>query len=111
VIPAAALCAGTWFLAEGHTQVALPLFIGGSGLALLFAASRLPIRTPARARILRGMRWTWLAAVLLFAVWPDVLKQSWMLVALAWPLLWVEWTLFSLRRKLPVAQWPGPLYL
>ena len=52
-----------------------------------------------------------LSAVMICAVWPDVLKQSWLLVALAWPIIWVEWTHSSVRRKLAVAQWPGPLYL
>lgn len=49
----------------------------------------------------------WLAAILALTM-----RGSWlMLISCAWPLLWVEWTLFSLRRKLPVAEWPKQLYL
>jgi len=43
--------------------------------------------------VFRGVRWAWLAAVVLLAVWPDPLKQSWFLVAVAWPIAWVEWIL------------------
>ncbi len=110
-IAAAALCAGIWFFFAGRIDLALPLVIGAAGMTLLFARPFMPIDTPARARVYRGVRWAWLAAVVLFAVWPDPLKQSWLLVATAWPIVWVEWTLYSVRRKLAVAQWPGPLYI
>jgi hypothetical protein len=110
-ISAAALCAGILFFIAGKTDLALPLVIGAAGMSLLFARPLMPINTPARARMFRSARWAWLAAVVLFAVWPDPLKQSWFLVAIAWPIVWVEWTLYSVRRKLAVAQWPRPLYL
>ena len=110
-LSAAVLCAGILFFIAGKTDLALPLVIGAAGMSLLFARPLMPINTPARARVFRGVRWAWLAAVVLFAVWPDPLKQSWFLVAIAWPIVWVEWTLYSVRRKLAVAQWPRPLYL
>lgn len=110
-IAAATLCAGIWFFIAGPTYLALPLVALAAGMSLLLARPLLPINTPARARMFRGVRWAWLAAVLLLAVWPDVFKQSWLLIALAWPIVWVEWTLVSVRRKLAVAQWPRPLYL
>ena len=80
-------------------------------MALIFAAPVLPIYSPARAWVFRGVRWAWLAAILVLAAWPDVLKQSWWVGACAWSIVWVEATLFSLRRKLPVAQWPKQLFL
>jgi hypothetical protein len=52
-----------------------------------------------------------LAAILILAIWPEFGRQSWMLVAVAWPIVWVDWTLFSVRRKLAIALWPRPLYL
>jgi hypothetical protein len=110
-IPAAALCVAIWFFSAGQTYLALILAVMAAGLGLLFVRPLLPINTPARARMYRGVRWTWLAAVMILAVWPDLLKQSWLLIALAWPIIWVEWTHSSVRRKLAVAQWPGPLYL
>ena len=110
-IPAAALCASIWFFIAGQTYIALMLALGAAGIGFLFARPLLPINTPARARVFRGVRWAWLAAVVLLAAWPDLLKQSWMLVAVGWPIVWVEWTLFSVRRKLAIADWPRPLYL
>jgi hypothetical protein len=61
--------------------------------------------------VFRGVRWAWLAAILILAIWPEFSRQSWMLVAVAWPIVWVDWTLFSVRRKLAIALWPRPLYL
>jgi len=51
-----------------------------------------------------------LAGTLLLAFGPDALKWSW-LTSCLWPLAWIEWTRISIRRKLPVAQWPKQLYL
>ena len=110
-IPAAALCASAWFFIAGQTYLTVMLALGAAGMVLLFARPLLPINTPARARIFRGVRWAWLTAILLLAAWPDFHKQSWMLIAIAWPILWIEWTLFSVRRKLAIANWPRPLYL
>ena len=110
-IPAAALCASIWFFTAGQTYIALMLALGAAGIGLLFARPLLPINTPARARVFRAVRWAWLATVVLLAAWPDLLKQSWMLVAVGWPIVWIEWTLFSVRRKLAIANWPRPLYL
>ena len=47
----------------------------------------------------------------MLAFWPNPLKELWLIVAVALPIAWVEWTLFSVRRKLAVSQWPRPLYL
>ena len=110
-IPIAALCASIYFLISGQTYLAVMLALGAAGMSLLFARPLLPINTPARARVFRGVRWAWLAAVLLLSTWPDFYKQSWMLFAVAWPIVWVEWTLFSVRRKLAIANWPRPLYI
>jgi hypothetical protein len=110
-IPVAGLCASLWFLATGQTYLALMLLVGAGGLGLLVSSPLLPIYTPSRARIFRGVRWAWLIAILLLAAWPDILKESWLLAACLWPIAWVEGTLLSLRRKLPVAAWPRQLYL
>ena len=111
LIPGAGLGAAISAFLSGKTGLGWLLLLGVAGLTLLFAAPRLPIYTPRRARIFRGIRWAWLAAVLIMAVWPDILKQSWLLASCAWPLAWIEWTMYSLRRKLPVSEWPKQLYL
>ena len=87
------------------------LLLGAMGLGFLFASPFLPIYTAGRARVVRGLRWAWMVAILVLAFWPDILKESWLLASCALPIAWVEWTLFSARRKLPVAEWPKQLYL
>ena len=44
-------------------------------------------------------------ALMVVAPWP------WLLASTLWPLAWIEWQRLSIRRKLPVAQWPKHLYL
>ncbi|MBZ5607481.1 MAG: hypothetical protein LAP38_04430 [Acidobacteriia bacterium] len=111
LIPVAGLCAGIAFTEHGETQTGWLLLLGMAGLSLLLAAPFLPIYTPARGRLFRCVRWAWLVAVLALACGPNFLAQSWMFFVLAWPIAWVEWTQISLRRKLPVAEWPKQLYL
>jgi hypothetical protein len=111
LIPAAVLCAGIWFFVAGQTTLGLTLLVGATGLGFLFASPFLPIYTRARGRVVRVARWAWVAAILVLAVWPDIRNLSWLLATCAWPLAWVEWKFFSLRRKLPVTEWPKQLYL
>lgn len=111
LIPVAMLSVAIWFFATGNDYLGLLLTVGAVGPGLLVISPLLPIHTPAQARVFRGLRWTWLAAVLLLAAWPDLHRQWWLLAACGFSLLLVEWTLFSLRRKLPVAKWPRLLYL
>jgi hypothetical protein len=42
---------------------------------------------------------------------PAYLEMSWLIATCIWPLAWNEWMQISLRRKLPVAEWPKQLYL
>ena len=42
---------------------------------------------------------------------PFALKWSWLIASCLWPVVWIEWTRISIRRKLPVSQWPKQLYL
>jgi hypothetical protein len=42
---------------------------------------------------------------------PAYLEWSWLAASCMWPLAWNEWMQISLRRKLPVAEWPKQLYL
>ena len=104
------LAAATLFL-NGVIEIARILLVGGLGLGILSLALFLPIYTPSRSRIFRGVKWVVLAGILVLAFGPDALKFSWLLIASSWPVVWVEWTRNSIRRKLPVARWPKHLYL
>jgi hypothetical protein len=75
------------------------------------AARLLPINTPSRGRLYRAVKWAALVGALAIIFGPDTLKMSWLLISCLWPVYWVESTRMSIRRKLPVAQWPRHLYL
>lgn len=89
----------------------LGLLVGGIGIGLLVAAPFLPVYTPWRGRIFRVVKWVVLLSMFGLAFGPDTLKWSWLLFSCLWPVGWIEWTRGSIRRKLPVAQWPRHLYL
>jgi hypothetical protein len=111
LLPVAGLSAGSLVLANGDSWLGWTLMLGSAGFGLLVASPFLPIYTRERSRVFRTFRWAWMAAVLLLAFWPDPVKQSWLLVACAWPMFVTERTLVSVRRKLPVGQWPRQLFL
>jgi hypothetical protein len=111
MIPVAMLTVAIWFFATGNADLGVLLTVGAVGPGLLVVSPLLPIHTPAQGRVFRGLRWAWLAAVLIVAAWPDLRRQWWLIATCAISLSLVEWTLFSLRRKLPVAKWPRLLYL
>jgi hypothetical protein len=98
------------FLA-GASTLAWALILVGMGIGLLFAAPFLPVYTPRRARVFRAVKWVVLPGTLWLAFGPDSLKWSWLLISCLWPMAWIERTRASIRRKLPVAEWPRHLYL
>lgn len=107
----AAVFAANELLLKHAGSIAWALFAGGAGLGLLFAAPFLPVYTPKRARVFRTVRWAVMLAILILAFWPNPLQWSWLLFACLWPMARVEWMRISIRRKLPVGQWPKQLYL
>ena len=110
-MPVAALLAAAALFLTGAIAVARVLLVGGIGMGLLFAAPFLPVYTPSRGRVFRRVKWVVLIGTLVLAFGPDALKSSWLLISCLWPLAWIEWTRVSIRRKLPVAEWPKQLYL
>jgi hypothetical protein len=110
-IPPACLLAGTAFLLAGAITIARVLLVASVGTGVVLAAPFLPIYTPARARIFRLVKWSVLIGTFAVALGPDALKFSWLLTSCLWPLVWIEWTRVSIRRKLRVADWPKQLYL
>jgi hypothetical protein len=110
-LPVAALCFAAVAFASGESDVARLLLAAGLGMGLLLGAPTLPIYTPLRGRVFRYVKWAGLVAMTGLAFGPAFLEWSWLVVACMWPLAWNEWTQISLRRKLPVAEWPKQLYL
>lgn len=110
-LPAGAFLAAAAFWSAGQTAVAQILLIAALGTAFLFGAPFLPIYTPARSRVFRVAKWLVLTGMLLVILQPHTLKWSWLLFSCLWPVAWVESTRTSIRRKLPVSQWPKALYL
>jgi hypothetical protein len=110
-MPAAALFAAATLFFTGASSLAWTLLAGGIGIGFLFSAPFLPVYTPSRGRVFRGVKWVVMLAILLLAFGPDTLKWSWLLFSCLWPMYWIERTRVSIRRKLPVAEWPKQLYL
>ena len=107
----AALFTANEFFLRGDLALARALFAGSIMIGLIFAAPFLPVYTPARSRIFRSVKLVVMLCTLVFAFGPDALKWSWLLFSCVWVMARVEWMRVSIRRKLPVAEWPKQLYL
>jgi hypothetical protein len=103
-IPVAAMLAGA--IAGERILVAI-----GITTAFFCAAPVLPIYTPARSKVFRGIKYVALTGALILAFSPHALKWSWLIGSAIWPMFWIEWTRVSIRRKLNVTDWPRQLYL
>jgi hypothetical protein len=108
-MPLAALFAAATLFFTGSPH-AWPLFAGGTGIGLLFAAPFLPIYTPSRGRVFRVVKWVVLLSVFGLAFGKDSQTWLWLGYSFLWP-AWIEWKRISIRRKLPVSDWPRHLYL
>jgi hypothetical protein len=105
-LPAAALLASAEFFLKGSTDIARDLLAGAVAISLMFAAPFLPVYTPARGRWFRTMKWIIMTVALVFTI-----QWGWLLFSCLWPIAWIEWKRSTIRRKLPVSQWPKELYL
>jgi hypothetical protein len=110
-IPAAAMLACAALFLIGESELARVLLALALGTGLIFTAPFLRVYTPSRSRVFRFAKWVILIGALVLALGPDAIKSSWLLISCLWPLVWIEWTRVSIRRKLTVAQWPKQLYL
>ncbi|MEO8027711.1 MAG: hypothetical protein ABI823_14610 [Bryobacteraceae bacterium] len=109
--PVGALAGAFTAFAAGATEGARELFAIGIVSGLLCAALFLPIYTPSRARVFRVVKWIALIGAMALAFGADAMKLSWLIFSCLWPMVWIEWTRSSIRRKLRVADWPKQLYL
>jgi hypothetical protein len=110
-VPVAMMVAACAMFFDGAVGMARALVAGGLAMGLFFAAPFLPIYTPARARVYRLLKWAALIGVFCFVLGHDGLKYFWLLASCVWIPAWTEWTRFSIRRKMPVGEWPKQLYL
>jgi hypothetical protein len=110
-MPVAALAAAAVFFLKGEISLGRLLLLGGVGMGFVAGAPRFPVYTPSRSRIFRGVKWVWLVAVYALAFAPLGWGRFWLLVSCLWPVAWTEYRRMSIRRKLPVAEWPKQLYL
>ncbi len=104
------LAAGAFFTSGWIFPARITLAIG-LGTGFMIVAPLLPVYTPSRARVFRCVRWVVQMSLLLMAFGPGALRMSWLLILCVWQFGWVEWKRASIRRKLPVSQWPRQLYL
>ena len=110
-LPVCALAAAVVLFLKGDIATARILLSGGIAMGLMFAGPFLPVYTPRRGRIFRWAKWVVMLAMLGVAFGPDAFRWSWLLFSCLWPMAWVELRRVSIRRKLPVGQWPKQLYL
>jgi hypothetical protein len=110
-LPAAAALAASYLFYAGVAEAGRVLLAAGVAMTFGFIAPLLPIYTPARSRIVRYARGIVVPAALILAFGAHAPDSSWLIFASLWPMVWIEWTRMSIRRKLPVARWPKHLYL
>jgi hypothetical protein len=105
--PGVVLLVGLAFLFKGKMDIARGLAGGAIAMAIWSMTPFLPVYTPWRGRILRVVKWAALLAMLSMLGF----QWSWLFIScLSW-MGWMEWTRVSIRRKMPVQQWPKQLYL
>lgn len=110
-VPAIPLIVTLVMMSRGATAAARLPFLASLVLFMFLAAPFLPVYTPWRARAYRAIKWATLVALFTLAFGADSLKYSWLIASCLWIPIWTEATRMSIRRKLPVAQWPKQLYL
>ena len=110
-VPAIPLAVTFVMLSRGEAAAARLPFLASLALFMFLAAPFLPVYTPWRGRVYRAAKWAALIAVFVLAFGADSLKYFWLIASCLWIPVWTEATRMSIRRKLPVAQWPKQLYL
>jgi hypothetical protein len=110
-LPGVLLLASVVALIMHNPNVAIGSLLAGLLMALTFIAPFLPVYTRKRGLMVRGVRWALLVFALLLLFGKDARQWSWLLATCFWPMIWTEWKRISIRRKLPVAEWPKQLYL
>jgi hypothetical protein len=110
-LPVGALLAATVLFFSGRIEFARVLLVAGIAMGFIFAAPFLPVYTPSRGRVYRVVKWALLVGAICLVYGQGTVKYSWLWASCLWIPIWTEWTRVSIRRKLPVAEWPKQLYL
>ena len=105
-VPVVLLLASAGFLLAGNPDKAKGLLEGSIEVSVWTLTPFLPVYTPWRARFVRFLKW----AVLAIAI-GTVHQWSWLFISCLFPVISIELTKISIRRKTPLAQWPKQLYL
>jgi hypothetical protein len=96
----------------GLAEVARDALILSLGVSPILLSPILPIYTAARSRVFRWVKVLALVSAMALLTWPIPLKLSWLIMTSGlWFFFWTEWTRASIRRKLPVKDWPRQLYI
>jgi hypothetical protein len=105
-----ALFGAITLFAAGDFALGRVALAAGVLAGFLSLAPYLPLYTPSRSRIFRAVKWIALGGLMAFAFGWEAPSISWLAIPCMWPIISSEWTRTSIRRKLPVAQWPKQLY-
>jgi hypothetical protein len=97
-------------LLTGESETARVAFAVTLAPGLLLAAITLPINTAMRGRAFRAAKWAVMLTAMALLMGPMEVKHFWLYTTCLWPILWIEITRASIRRKLPLSQWPRQLY-
>jgi hypothetical protein len=110
VFPLAGIVVAALMWIKGEHLPALAIIVAGLFFGNLLLAPFLPIYTPSRSRVFRAVKLV-AQAVAMVVIFGGALKYFWLMAACFWPIFYSEWQRATIRRKLPVAQWPKQLYL
>ncbi|HZB87377.1 MAG TPA: hypothetical protein VE291_01855 [Terracidiphilus sp.] len=100
---------GAW--TAGYGYLSGVLLIPGIALAMCGIPMFFKIFTPRRSRVYRAAKWLYLVGVAVIA-WSAFKHSVLFIVCVSiWPSLSIGWTRMSIRRKMPVSEWPKHLYL
>ena len=108
--PCVLLCVAAGFYAIGAVNLARIMLAATLGLGMIFTVPTFSIYTAARSQVYRYAKWP----VVLMALWlANGRSFNWLGITLIGLAVfgWTEWVCASLRKKLPVEQWPTMLYL
>lgn len=110
-LPGIMLLAAVAALLEHKPDVVMGALLAALLMALTFIVPFMPVYTRQRGRVVRIVRWAILAYAMALIFGKGALSWSWLLAACFWPIISNELRRISIRRKLPIAEWPKQLYL